>query len=77
LAGNLVKPLSSLYGTEWRERGYGLRDEGIKVVHIPSILPMKVKSSLIRINIYFQEHSDFSFLTVPVRDRTVNKQMQK
>ncbi len=23
LAGNLVKPLLSLYGTEWRERGYG------------------------------------------------------
>jgi hypothetical protein len=22
LAGNLVKPLLSLYGTEWRERGY-------------------------------------------------------
>ncbi len=25
LAENLVKPLLSLYGTEWRERGYGLR----------------------------------------------------
>ena len=25
LAGNPVKPLLSLYGTEWRERGYGLR----------------------------------------------------
>jgi hypothetical protein len=25
LAGNLVKPLMSLYGAEWRERGYGLR----------------------------------------------------
>ncbi len=25
LAGNLVKPLMSLYGTEWRDRGYGLR----------------------------------------------------
>jgi hypothetical protein len=24
LAGNPVKPLLSLYGTEWRERGYGL-----------------------------------------------------
>ncbi len=24
LAGNLVKPLMSLYGTEWRDRGYGL-----------------------------------------------------
>ncbi len=23
LAGNLVKPLMSLYGTEWRVRGYG------------------------------------------------------
>ena len=25
LAGNLVRQLISLYGTEWRERGYGLR----------------------------------------------------
>jgi hypothetical protein len=25
LARNPVKPLLSLYGTEWRERGYGLR----------------------------------------------------
>ncbi len=25
LAGNLEKPLMSLYGNEWRERGYGLR----------------------------------------------------
>jgi hypothetical protein len=24
LAENLEKPLMSLYGTEWRERGYGL-----------------------------------------------------
>jgi hypothetical protein len=24
LAGNQEKPLMSLYGTEWRERGYGL-----------------------------------------------------
>jgi hypothetical protein len=24
LAGNLIKPLMSLYGTEWRDRGYGL-----------------------------------------------------
>jgi hypothetical protein len=24
LAKNLEKPLVSLYGTEWRERGYGL-----------------------------------------------------
>ncbi len=24
LAGNLEKPLMSLHGTEWRERGYGL-----------------------------------------------------
>jgi hypothetical protein len=27
LAVNLVKPLLSLYGTEWRDRGYGLRAE--------------------------------------------------
>ncbi len=26
MAGNLVKPLLSLYGTEWREHGYGLRE---------------------------------------------------
>ncbi len=25
MAGNLEIPLMSLYGTEWRERGYGLR----------------------------------------------------
>ncbi len=25
MAGNLVTPLMSLYGTEWRDRGYGLR----------------------------------------------------
>ncbi len=25
MAGNLVKPLLSLYRTEWKERGYGLR----------------------------------------------------
>jgi hypothetical protein len=31
LAGNPVKPLLSLYGTEWRERGYGLRPERIRV----------------------------------------------
>ncbi len=29
LAGNLVKPLLSLYGTEWREHGYGLRKCGV------------------------------------------------
>ncbi len=29
LAGNLVKPLLSLYGTEWRERGYGLRWQAV------------------------------------------------
>ncbi len=27
LAGNLEKPLISLYGSEWRERGYGLRTD--------------------------------------------------
>ncbi len=26
MAGNLEKPLMSLYGTEWREHGYGLRN---------------------------------------------------
>ncbi len=30
LAGNLVKPLLSLYGTEWRERGYGLWSELVR-----------------------------------------------
>jgi hypothetical protein len=29
LAGYLVKPLLSLQGTEWRERGYGLWIAGI------------------------------------------------
>ena len=27
LAGKLDKPLMSLYGTEWRERGYGLKSQ--------------------------------------------------
>ncbi len=31
MAGNLVKPLMSLYGTKWRERGYGLRRRGSEV----------------------------------------------
>jgi hypothetical protein len=30
-AGNLVIPLMSLYGTKWRERGYGLRRRGSEV----------------------------------------------
>jgi hypothetical protein len=37
LAGNLDKPLLSLYGTEWRERGYGLCNTlniGVVLVHI-------------------------------------------
>jgi hypothetical protein len=40
LAGNLVKPLLSLYGTEWRERGYGLSlDKPITMDHGRSLLP--------------------------------------
>ncbi len=31
LAGYLVKPLLSLYGTEWRERGYGLSSVSDKI----------------------------------------------
>jgi hypothetical protein len=42
LAGNLVKPLLSLLGTEWRERGYGL--------WLRFALPKPV--SLIVLNIY-------------------------
>ncbi len=34
MAGNLVKPLLSLYGTEWRERGYGLWASDGHTVHI-------------------------------------------
>jgi hypothetical protein len=30
LAGNLEKPLMSIYGTEWRECGYGLCRGGWK-----------------------------------------------
>ncbi len=33
LAGNLVKPLLSLYGTEWRERGYGLCPTFLKQIN--------------------------------------------
>jgi hypothetical protein len=29
LAGNLEKPLMSLYGTKWRERGHGLGKKGL------------------------------------------------
>jgi hypothetical protein len=32
LAGNLEKPLMSLCGTEWRERGYGLISKGFQFV---------------------------------------------
>jgi hypothetical protein len=31
LAGNPVKPFLSLYGTKWRERGYGLSGKNGKV----------------------------------------------
>jgi hypothetical protein len=31
LAGNPVKPLLSLYGTEWRERGYGLWSRSLNI----------------------------------------------
>jgi hypothetical protein len=30
LVGNLVKPLLSLYRTDWRERGYGLRGDSLR-----------------------------------------------
>ncbi len=36
MAGNPVKPLLSLYGTEWRERGYGLRRK-LPLDHWPSL----------------------------------------
>jgi hypothetical protein len=36
LAGNLDKPLLSLYGTEWRERGYGLRENKALKCHVSS-----------------------------------------
>jgi hypothetical protein len=32
LAGNLVKPLISLYGTKWRDRDYGLRNHAFAVL---------------------------------------------
>ncbi len=37
LAGNLEKPLMSLYGTEWRERDYGLRASILKHLRSPGI----------------------------------------
>ncbi len=48
MAGNLVKPLLSLYGTEWRERGYGLRGHVVttKADKIMSIVElMKIVAS--------------------------------
>jgi hypothetical protein len=34
MAGNLAKPLLFLYGTEWRERGYGLRIKSKKTFNV-------------------------------------------
>jgi hypothetical protein len=39
VAGNLVKPLMSLYGTEWRERGYG---DQITMLYVMSIFSTPV-----------------------------------
>ncbi len=33
MAGYLVKPLLPLYGTEWRERGYGLSRNARNTMH--------------------------------------------
>ncbi len=43
LAGNLVKPLLSLYETEWRERGYGLW--GIPINWFKSQLCLSIRLS--------------------------------
>jgi hypothetical protein len=39
LAGNLEKPLMSLNGTEWRERGYGLR----RVIRIQRRIRIRIR----------------------------------
>ncbi len=45
MAGNPVKALLSLYGTEWRERGYGLRTDG-RTRPVPEIIdPVFTKTS--------------------------------
>ncbi len=42
MAGNPVKPLLSLYGTEWRERGYGLCAAPVRVCSTQSVLLLYV-----------------------------------
>ncbi len=59
LAGNLVKPLLSLYGTEWRERGYGLRKVSVCVPY----KRIKVQSfATHRACFFFMGSSTVSFL---------------
>jgi hypothetical protein len=50
LAGNLVKPLLSLCGTEWRERGYGISKTITIIRHFPMIFALTVLAILVTIN---------------------------
>jgi hypothetical protein len=66
LAGNLVKPRLSLYGTEWRERGYGPK---LQMRAIDSLLAIstisKQRSSLLINNTGTREFGGVP--TVPAR----------
>ncbi len=42
MAGNLIKLLLSLYGTEWRERGYGLSPLSSRVDGTKLLSPGKI-----------------------------------
>jgi hypothetical protein len=47
LAGTLVKPILSLYGTEWRERGYGISKTITIIRHFPMIFALTVLAILV------------------------------
>jgi hypothetical protein len=56
LAGYLVKPLLSLQGTEWRERGYGL--------WIAGILADVAASLFLILDVFWRRIADFKTDTI-------------
>jgi hypothetical protein len=47
LAGTLVKPILFLYGTGWRERGYGISKTITIIRHFPMIFAITVLAILV------------------------------
>jgi len=47
LAGNLEKPFLSLYGTEWRKRGYGLMSYRLRLEWILLYLSLQLTDWLL------------------------------